>query len=305
VQMNREVLTGVTRANAAWAFTTFNAANWHPLTWLSLQLDTQLFGTAPRGYHLTNLGLHSVNAALLFWALWTMTGRIWRSSFVAALFAFHPLHVESVAWIAERKDVLSAFFWMVACLAYSWYAARPALWRYLLTLLALAAGMLAKPMLVTLPFVFLLLDYWPLARFPSGLERKAAVASSSRRRDARSVVPGSWFALSRSKLFNGPEVRRACFLVIEKLPFFCLSVASCVMTWHAQEHGSAIQSLEDYPFSVRLANAVLAYCVYIGQTLWPVNLGMFYPHPAFTNQSVIGIMPWTVAGTAVCLLATT
>src|SRR5205807_980826 len=149
-------------------------ANWHPFTWLSLQLDAQLFGPTPFWFHLTNVLLHAASTLLLFWFLRNMTGAIWQSSIVALLFGLHPLHVESVAWITERKDVLSTTFWMSTCLAYGWYAARPGWLRYVLTLLAFAAGLLTKPMLVTLPFILLLLDYWPLQRGTRGEGRGAS-----------------------------------------------------------------------------------------------------------------------------------
>src|SRR5262249_17794153 len=151
-------------ANFSWALATYHANNWHPLTWISLQLDAQVFGLAPRGYHLTNLLLHTASVLLLFGVLRSMTGAVWRSAFVSALFGVHPLHVESVGWIAERKDVLSSFFWMLTMAGYAWYARRPGLGRYLLVVVVFVLGLMAKPMLVTLPCVLLLLDYWPLGR---------------------------------------------------------------------------------------------------------------------------------------------
>jgi tetratricopeptide (TPR) repeat protein len=164
VYENQHVLNGLTEDGTIWAFTTGNASNWHPLIWLSLMLDCQLFGPGPGGFHLVNILLHIVNILLLFTVLKKMTGALWQSAFVAALFALHPMHVESVAWIAERKDVLSTFFWMLTLLAYFVYVSRPSVFRYIVTLAAFALGLMAKPMLVTLPFVLLLLDYWPLER---------------------------------------------------------------------------------------------------------------------------------------------
>src|SRR5262245_13417343 len=164
VTKNPEVQAGLTWHGLWWALTTFHAANWHPLTWLSLQLDAQLFGLDPAGYHLTNLLWHAGSAVLLFLALARLTGATARSAVVAAFFAVHPLRVESVAWVAERKDVLCGFFGMLTLLAYAWYVERPGKTRYLLTLLAFALGLLAKPMLVTLPCVLILLDFWPLGR---------------------------------------------------------------------------------------------------------------------------------------------
>ena len=168
VTENRHVQSGLTIANVTWAFKTYHEALWIPLTWLSHMLDCQLYGLSPRGHHLTNLVFHIANALLLFFVLERMTGALWRSAFVAALFALHPLRVESVAWVAERKDVLSTFFWMLTMWTYVQYVERPSFNRYLLVLLFFALGLLSKPMIVTLPFVLLLLDYWPFGRFHFG-----------------------------------------------------------------------------------------------------------------------------------------
>src|SRR5208283_5839421 len=165
ITQNSHIQNGITMDGIRWAFTTGYQANWHPLTWISHMLDVQLFGLNPRGHHLVNLLFHIANTLLLFFVLYRMTKALWQSAFVAALFALHPLHVESVAWVAERKDVLSTFFWMLTLVAYGYYAERPGLRRYLLVLLLFALGLMVKPMLVTLPFVLLLLDYWPLRRF--------------------------------------------------------------------------------------------------------------------------------------------
>jgi tetratricopeptide (TPR) repeat protein len=236
---NPHVLSGLTSANARWAFTTFGAGNWHPLTWLSLELDESMWGEGPRGFHFTNTLLHSVNATLLFLTLAALTRNRWRSAIVAAFFAWHPLRVESVAWVAERKDVLSTFFWLLAMAAYGSYARRPSMWRYLAALAAYALGLLTKPMVITLPLVFLLLDYWPLARWPD-------------------------HAVGRLRL------------ILEKVPFLVLLVGSAVVTLVAQ--ANTVQTLEQFPFTVRLANALLAYASYLAKTLWPVGLMPFYPH---------------------------
>jgi Tfp pilus assembly protein PilF len=282
VEKNLQVTTGLSSANAAWAFTTFHSYNWHPLTWLSLQLDAQLFGPGPSGFHLTNVVLHAASTVLLFLALRLMTGAIWRSSLVAYLFALHPLHVESVAWIAERKDVLSGFFWMTTCLAYGWYAAKPGLLRYLVTLVAFALGLLAKPMLVTLPFVLLLLDYWPLGRGTRGRQGEREKDTAGARRLA---------------VFSP--------LLLEKAPFLALAAGCCAMTVFAQQ--SAIRSIEEYPWHVRMENALVSYCVYIRQTVWPANLSLFYPHPfdVVTKQGGEGIAVWQVVGAVVALAAVT
>jgi Flp pilus assembly protein TadD len=269
VYMNGHVLAGLSRDNVAWAFATFHCSNWHPLTWLSLQLDAQLFGSEPWGFHLTNVLLHGANAALLFCGLLLLTQAAWRSAIVAGLFALHPLHVESVAWIAERKDVLSGFFWMSTCLAYGWYANRPSWPRYLLTLAAFALGLMTKPMLVTLPFVLLLLDYWPLNRFADESAEPKGQRGSKRQKST-----GVTSAMIR--------------VLVEKVPFFILALASSLITARAQQE--AIRSLQIYPLTTRLANAVLSYCNYIWQAVWPVtfttspphhlttSMGLFYPH---------------------------
>jgi len=247
---NPEVKAGLSPAGAAWAFTTTHAANWHPLTWLSLQLDASLFGGGSAwGFHLSNVLLHAATVVLLFLALRRLTGAVWRSAAVAALFAVHPAHVESVAWVAERKDVLSGLFWMLTLLAYAWYAERPGWGRYLLVLAAFALGLMAKPMLVTLPCVLLLLDYWPLQRVPAAC--------------------GLAQTLSRKRLA----------LLLEKLPLFALTGAACAMTVYAQQKGGAVNTLEQLPLGDRLLNTVAAYAGYLGEMVWPTGLAPFYPHP--------------------------
>jgi tetratricopeptide (TPR) repeat protein len=240
---NPHVLGGLTTANVGWAFTTFDAGNWHPLTWLSLQLDESVWGESPQGFHFSNVFWHSANAALLFLTLASLTRNQWRSAVVAGFFAWHPLRVESVAWIAERKDVLSTFFWLLAMAAYGSYARRPSLLRYLGVSVAYALGLLAKPMVITLPFVLLLLDYWPLARY-----------------SANADWPGrGWRPL-----------------ILEKVPLLVLLAASAFVTLFAQ--ANTVQTLEQFPFSARLANAFLAYTNYLFKTGWPFQLMPFYPH---------------------------
>jgi len=248
VTRNPHVQAGLSWEGIAWAFSANVASNWHPLTLLSHMLDCELFGMDPLGHHLTSLLLHTASVVLLFEALRRMTGCAWRSAVVAALFAVHPTHVESVAWIAERKDVLSGFFWMLTLLAWVCYVRQPSPKRYAAVVLALAAGLLSKPMVVTLPFVLLLLDVWPLRR----------------------------------------KIR-----VKEKLPLFALAAASCVATVIAQS--GAIGLASRFPLRLRLANAVLSYVSYLGKTVLPTRLAVFYPMP--------GEFPdWKVAG-AVLLLA--
>ena len=241
VTRNPHVQQGLTPSSLAWACTTTRAANWHPLTWFSHMLDWQLYGDRAPGHHRTSLLLHVAGTLLLFLVLETMTGSLGRSAFVAALFAVHPLHVESVAWVAERKDVLSGVFWMLATWAYVFWVRRPGALRYVLLVLAFALGLAAKPMLVTLPFTLLLLDVWPLARWR-----------------------GSWREWGR--------------LVLEKLPLLALSIASSAVTLFAQRRGGAIGSLASYPLSIRLENALVSYVVYLKRAIVPAGLSVFYPH---------------------------
>jgi len=241
VTNNPEVQSGLSWQGIKWAFVTDHGANWHPLTWLSLMLDCRLFGVKPGPLHLVNVLFHIANTLLLFIVFNRMTKALWQSAFVAALFALHPLHVESVAWIAERKDVLSTLFWLLTMLAYMRYVERSSAGRYILALVFFALGLLAKPMLVTLPFVLLLLDYWPLDRF-----------SNSR------------FSIRNS--------------IIEKLPFFFLSILSSVITFLVQQKSGAVFAGDIVPFNVRLANAICSYFVYIEKMFWPVRLAVLYPY---------------------------
>jgi tetratricopeptide (TPR) repeat protein len=280
VSENRHVLSGLSAANAAWAFSTFQLSNWNPLTWLSFQLDAQIFGSAPAGFHLTNVVFHALNAILLFWTLRQMTGAVWRSGFVALLFAVHPLRVESVAWIAERKDVLSTFFWLTTCMSYGWYTSRPSWLRYTATLVSFALGLMAKPMLVTLPFVLLLLDYWPLQRL-------------------------GWTTPTKSLEHPVPQSRlRTTWVLFEKVPFLLLAAGSSVMTYYGQLQTHAGGSGDRHPVVVRLANAILNYGAYLGQTLWPMNLGAFYPYPTYLSDST-GIVSITVIGAFLIVTAVT
>ncbi|HEY8155873.1 MAG TPA: tetratricopeptide repeat protein [Myxococcota bacterium] len=223
-----------------WAFTTFFFANWIPLSWLSLMLDAEIAGLDPRMFHLTNLLLHTASTLLLFRLLDRASRDRWKSAWVAALFALHPLHVESVAWVAERKDVLSTLFWFLTMLLWLRWTERPGALRYAAVLLSFGLGLLSKPMLVTLPCVLLLFDYWPLGR-----------------RRERTLLQ----------------------LVREKLPLLALAAASSATTVIAQRAGGALGSLDAYPLAARLANAVLSYALYLKQTLWPIGLAVFYPHP--------------------------
>lgn len=245
IRDNPNVTRGLTFSGLAWAFTTFHATNWHPLTWLSHMLDCQLFGLNAGAHLLVNALIHVANTCLLFWFLRRVTGARWRSALVAALFALHPLHVESVAWAAERKDTLAAFFGLLALIAYARYAAKTTWKNYALVALWLALGLMAKPMLVTWPFVFLLLDYWPLRRL----------------------------TLSREGRNLWPRLR-------EKLPLLALVAASMVVTFLAQSRGGAVRALQDAPLGLRLANALVSYAKYFLGTFWPADLAVYYPFPA-------------------------
>ena len=244
---NNHVLGGLSADGVRWAFTSFYASNWHPLTWLSHMLDVSLFGTQPAGHHAMNVFLHAVNGSLLYLLLLSLTGKARPSLLAAVLFAIHPLRVESVAWVAERKDVLSALFFFLTLLAFAHYARRPKLPRYLAVCLLFALGLMAKPMLVTVPFVLLLLDYWPLNRFPMGAA--------------------------------GPRLPRVAALIREKIPLFCLAAASAVITYFVQKDLGATIPVKDASFGLRAANAVCSYFSYLMKTVWPAGLSPLYPFP--------------------------
>jgi tetratricopeptide (TPR) repeat protein len=288
VTSNPQVQSGLKWQNLLWAFSTGHASNWHPLTWLSHMLDWQLFGENPAGHHLTSVLFHVVNTLLLFLVLREMTGAHWRSAFIAALFALHPLHVESVAWVSERKDVLSTFFLFLALGAYTRYVRSngprsdrvlrlpESTFYYVSALLLFTLGLMTKPMLVTMPFLLLLLDYWPLGRFtlPVGVDV----------RRLNSLAP------ERSQ---SPDVD--CYkLIIEKIPFFVLSIASSVITFLVQRKGGAVSA--SISFSQRIANAFVSCARYIGKMFWPLDLSVLYPHPGDWPR-------WQVAGSALLVLA--
>ncbi|MEE9532432.1 MAG: tetratricopeptide repeat protein [Syntrophobacteria bacterium] len=279
---NAQVQKGLTSKGIIWAFTTSHTGNWHPLTWISHMLDCELYGLNPEGHHLTNVLFHMANAILLFVVLRWMTGAIWRSGLVAALFALHPLHVESVAWVAERKDVLSTFFWMLTMVVYVHYVNRPGGKRYLLVLITFALGLMAKPMLVTLPFVLLLLDYWPLNRF-----KPRAVTGS---------VEDQPFGFRSAGDDKSPILKA----VMEKTPLFLMSLFSCVVTVMAQQEAGAISTLEIVPFKLRIANGLVSVVAYMGKMIWPQDLAVFYPHPVSDLQ----IWKPVVAGLFLLILST-
>jgi tetratricopeptide (TPR) repeat protein len=248
---NSEVQAGLTWEGVRWAFSTLSGGNWHPLTWLSHMADCQLFGLRAAGHHATSLLLHAVNTGLLYLVFRRMTGAVGRSAMVAALFALHPLHVESVAWVAERKDVLSTLFWLLALLAYAWYVRSPSWQRYAAVSVSLGLGLMCKPMLVTLPCVLLLLDWWPLGRY--------AGVSSGR----------AWW-------------RRLAALTAEKVPLFAMVAALSIVTVIAQSRAGAVVSQEVITPGWRVANAMEAYTAYLEKTLWPAGLAVIYPHPGKT-----------------------
>jgi tetratricopeptide (TPR) repeat protein len=326
VTENSHIQDGLTIQGLHWAFTTGYAKNWHPLTWISHMLDVQFFGLNPRLHHLTSLLFHIANVLLLFFILDRMTKAPWRSAFVAALFALHPLHVESVAWVAERKDVLSTFFFLLTLLAYSYYVERPRFQSYLPVVAFFALGLTAKPMLVTLPFVLLLLDYWPLERFgesksarPIRTETKSPVSTRRKRgksggradrsetgspvpaheKRARSARQIPEVAFPARKPAN-PELRWASIrpLILEKIPLLALATLSCGATYIAQNQGGMVVPIEILPLGTRVANAFVSYILYIVKTIRPIDLAVFYPHP--------GLPPlWQVLGALLFLVAVT
>ena len=272
VTENLHVQAGVAWQTLTWALTATEAENWHPLTWLSHALDYQLYGLNPAGHHATNILLHGCNAALLFLVLIRATGARGRSLLVAALFALHPVNVESVAWIAERKNVLSMLFFLLALAAYGWYARKPELKRYLAVVALFALGLAAKPMVITLPFVLLVLDYWPLERI-----RGWDAESLSKQRGAKHRQKSRAQDGAAENVFRAPQFPFSR-LVLEKLPFLALCAGSAAITIIAQRT-HAIQTLDIYPFAGRLENALYAYAAYIWKAFWPTRLAFLYPYP--------------------------
>jgi len=264
---NPNVNRGITLEGLAWAFTTFHAGNWHPLTWIAHMIDSQLFGMIAGNHLLVNALIHAANTLLVFWFLFRTTHARWSSALVAALFALHPLHVESVAWASERKDTLSTFFGLLSLIAYVRYAKAPSIRRYAWVAIMLALGLLAKSMLVTWPFVMLLLDYWPLQRF-----RKSEV------RSRKSELRG---------------------LVVEKIPLLALVAASAVITFLAQSHAGAVRTFTEAPITLRLSNALVSYAKYLLLAFWPNDLAVNYPFPK------TGIPAWQIIGAAMLLIAIT
>ena len=268
IKDNAMVNRGITLAGLAWAFTTFAEGNWHPLTWIAHMIDGQLFGMNAGGHLLINVLIHVANTLLVFSFLSRTTHARWPAAMVAALFALHPLHVESVAWAAERKDTLSTFFGLLSLISYTRYAEQNSRKWYGWTVVTLALGLLAKPMLVTWPFVMLLLDYWPLRRLSQSIRRKNFLV---------------WIT---------PLLR-------EKLALFAIVAVSCVITFFAQSHGGAVRRFTDVPLALRLLNALVSYAKYLLLTFWPHDLAVYYP---FTS---IGIPAWQIIGATLLLIGIT
>jgi protein O-mannosyl-transferase len=269
---NPQVRAGVNWQTIAWAFDGYHEANWHPLTWISHAVDCELFGLNPAGSHYGNVVLHTIDAILLFLLLQSATGFTWRSLMVAALFALHPVNVESVAWASERKNVLSMMFLLLTMRAYGWYVKKPAVGRYVAVAALFACGLMSKPQVITLPFLLLLWDYWPLRRLEF------------------SIVGNSKATVAR--------------LIYEKIPLFALSLASAVITMQAQKAGGAIHSSVIYPFGLRLQNAIVSYARYIGKAFWPTKLSPLYPHPLdlLHTWQVVASLIFLITATAMIML---
>jgi Tfp pilus assembly protein PilF len=272
VTMNSHVLQGLTRSSISWAFTSSAEGNWHPVTWLSHMADVDFFKLNPTGHHLTSVFLHVVNVALIFLLLYSLTSYLWRSALVAALFALHPLNVESVAWISERKNLLCTLFMILALWAYRSYVKKPGFWRNLVVAFFFALALMAKPMVVTFPFLLLLLDYWPLRRIAG---------------------PGS---SEQSGLPSPVKFRK---LVFEKALLFAMSAAAAVVTVYTQRADGTISTLESLPMRFRFENAIYSYFKYLVKGFWPAALSPFYPHPVGS----LGL--WRVPGAALLLVAIT
>jgi protein O-mannosyl-transferase len=331
VTKNLHVKAGLNPTQTIWAFTTFQNANWHPLTWLSLLLDSSVWGINSTGFHLTNVLVHAANAALLFLALRALTGAFWRSAIVALLFAVHPLRAESVAWISERKDVLGAFFGFLALLAYANYVRRRTRSRYLAVVVAFALSLLCKPMLVTLPCLFLVLDWWPLRRMAGGntmatglVAGAASMPGASNRNHGKAKKGESAVSPAGTSIPVKPEAvktgtqlegndshspgtpaRAWLRLVLEKLPLFALVIASSVVTYVAQREQYAVGSVQRFPLPLRTENAVVSYAIYLWKSAWPTNLAVYYPHPIYDVDAGGVLSADKVGGAALLLVALT
>jgi len=293
---NVHIQNGLTWDTVSWAFVTDDGGNWHPLTWLSHALDVEMYDLTPGGHHQTSMLLHALNAALLFWVLLRATGYAGRSFMVAALFAVHPVNVESVVWISERKTVLSMMFFLLALGAWRWYAAKPHALRYAMVAVLFALGLMAKPQIITFPFVLLLWDYWPLGRLalrpsPSALRQNSSGKASGEKRRANSEQRPS----GEQRRTNG-EWR---WLLLEKLPLLAIAAASAVLTMKAQRASGAVLSFDSTPLSIRLSNGLVSYVKYLMNAFWPTRLAPMYPHPGDSLRA------WQVYGALLILLTIT
>jgi protein O-mannosyl-transferase len=273
---NAHVRGGLRGADIRWAFTTFEQANWHPLTWISHQLDCQLFQLNPAGHHFTSTLLQAIDAALLFLILQWFTGATWRSGIVAGLFAVHPINVESVAWVAERKTLLSMLFLLLAMAAYGWYVRKPNIGRYAAVTVLFAAGLMSKPMVITLPFILLLLDYWPLGRMR--------------------VVSGESRGENWGEQAFAPQTESFAKLCVEKIPLLLLAAGSAAITMFVQRAGGAVVSSHRVSLGLRIGNAVVSYALYLKKMLWPSELAIIYPYPH-------ALPGWQVGAAAALLVA--
>ncbi len=301
---NEHVKEGLDWDTVTWSLTTYEAGNWHPLTWMSHALDFQLYQMHPAGHHETNLVLHAFNAVLVFWVLMMATGAPGRSLMVAALFAVHPLNVEPVVWIAERKTLLSMTFFLLALGAYSWYAAKPKVGRYVVVALLFALGLMAKPQVITFPFVLLLWDYWPLERFalrssPFALRGNDSTELSDKKQKAKNALPSSGEQRSANSEGRPSGEKQFLWLIVEKIPLFAIAAASAIVTMLAQSSGNAVLSLGAVPLSIRLSNAIVSYVRYLLKMAWPLHLAPMYPHPGSSLHA------WEVYGALLVLLALT
>ena len=269
VKDNPLVKHGLTLDGIKWALTMVYASNWHPLSWISHMIDVDLFGMRPGMHHLTNVLFHVLNSILLFIVMNRMTSARWRSALAAAIFALHPIHVESVAWISERKDVLSTFFWILTMLCYHWYVQGPRISKYLWVVVIFTLGLMAKPMLVTLPFVLLLLDLWPLKR-AEGINKPPADSSVTRH---------AWRQIKYQPCMP--------WLMLEKVPLMIIALLVCGETFYAQTIGGSVSSLERLSFASRIQNTIASYVTYLGKMIWPLNLAVFYPYPKHFNAELV------------------
>ncbi|MBA4369483.1 MAG: hypothetical protein C0403_17795, partial [Desulfobacterium sp.] len=258
ITSNSHVTKGLNAQNMIWAFTASWASNWHPLTWISHMMDIEIHGVNPGAHHFTSMLFHILNSFLVFFLFRKMTGELWKSCFLAVVFAIHPLHVESVAWVAERKDVLSTFFGLITLWGYFRYVKKPGIHRYGLILVFYSLSLMSKPMLVTFPFVLLLLDYWPLRRFDQDIPSEAK--SQKRHYGLKS---------------------KALQFSIEKIPLIVIAIGSCFITLLVQQKGGAVGAATMFPFWDRVANSLITYIIYIKKMIWPFDLAVVYPYPPF------------------------